>query len=93
MAIKVYLKDEQGLELPYSGSAMAWFGAWAEGHHGTARTQIEVRQHGQLHMLTTDSFGKRRVRVKVWSPGGSDYFDLVPGPVEQVSWPTQWVHA
>jgi hypothetical protein len=92
MAIMVYLKDETGAELPFSGYAFAWCGSHVSGTKN--RAQIEVTRGKRRYMLTAESFNAKRVFVKVWAPGGSEYWELVPGPVQQIhDLPTEWVKA
>lgn len=91
MAIMVYFKDENGLELPFSGSCFAWCGAFANDGSKANRTQIEVARGKKRYMLTAKSFSAKRISVKVWAPRGSEYWTLVPGPVQAVDMPTEWV--
>ena len=90
MAIMVYFKDETGAELPFSGTAFAWCGAFAPGRKN-ARTQIEVRRGAKTYMITSDTFGGKEVTVKIWGSAMAEYFKLVPGPVEQIDRPVEWV--
>lgn len=90
MAILCYFTDENKKELPFSGYGFAWCGAFADGNGN--RTQIEVTRGKKRYMLTKESFDAKRVHVKVWAPRGSEYWQLIDGPVEQIhDLPTEWV--
>lgn len=94
MAILVYFKDENGKELPFSGYGFAWCGAYAKDGSKANRAQIEVVRGKKRYMLTKESFNAKVVHVKVWAPRGSEYWDLVDGPVQQIhDLPTEWVKA
>lgn len=90
MALIAYFKDEDGNELPFSGSVWCWFGAWVDGQPGTC-SQVEVREGARRYMLTAASFPGRSVTVKLWAPRGSEYRRLVAGPVHAVDMPCEWV--
>ena len=91
MAILCYFTDETGAELPFSGYGFAWCGSFVDGKN---RSQVEVTRGRKRYMLTAESFKAARVRVKVWAPRGSEYWDLVPGPTQSIhDLPTEWVKA